>query len=92
VLQAVGEASHQSGLLLTSRVVLGVALSEDGQLLASADADGTVRLWDPASAQPRATLQGHSGSVWGVALTLEGRLLASGGADGTVRLWDPETA
>src|SRR5260370_62294 len=77
------------------RRVYGVALSADGQLLASASQDGTVQLWEAPAGRLLATLpgdtqadEGQSGGVWCVALSMDGRLLASGAEDGTVRLWE----
>ena len=52
-------------------------------LLASGGDDGTVRIWDPATGEQRAALQGHQDWVRAVcAVTVDGRdLLASGGDD-----------
>ena len=60
--------------------------------LASADTDGTVRLWNPATGQPASTLlradTGPGGGVNGVAFSPDGKLLASADNDGTMKLWD----
>jgi WD40 repeat protein len=68
--------------------VNGVAFSPDGRQLASASDDGTVRLWDPATGKPTATLEGHTDWVNAVAFSPDGRQLASASDDGTVRLSD----
>ena len=77
--------------------VYGVAFSHDGKLLASADGDGTVRLWNPATNRQIGQALHASGpttaryGVRAVAFSPDGKLLASAGADGTVRLWNPAT-
>ena len=73
--------------------VWAVAFSPSGKLLATADSDGTVRLWDPdtgrAVGAPLHATARHG--VYGVAFSPDGKLLASAGGDGTVRLWNPAT-
>jgi WD40 repeat protein/predicted Ser/Thr protein kinase len=71
--------------------VWGVAFSFDSKRLASAGADGTVRIRDLTSGQPLHRLLGHKGQVWGVAFSPDGKRLASAGEDATVRVWDAAT-
>ncbi|WP_067970774.1 nSTAND1 domain-containing NTPase [Nocardiopsis trehalosi] len=69
----------------------GVAISPDGERVAGASTDGTVRLWDTATGQEVHTLKGHDNGVNGVAFSPDGQILASASDDETVRLWDTET-
>ncbi|KAF6238668.1 hypothetical protein HO173_003174 [Letharia columbiana] len=53
--------------------VSAVVFSPDGQLLASASYDNTVRLWDPATGASRGTLEGHSDWVSAVVFSPDGQ-------------------
>jgi WD40 repeat protein len=79
-------------LLGHSGTVWGVALSREGQLLASGGTDRTVCLWETGVGRQLALLPGHTRGAWRVALSADGRLVASGGvSDGFVRLWETAT-
>jgi len=72
--------------------VKALAFAPDGQLLAFASYDDTVRLWAPAPDdgddwQCVATLTGHTSTVWDVAWRPDGQRLASCSDDRAILIW-----
>jgi tRNA A-37 threonylcarbamoyl transferase component Bud32 len=69
-------------------IVLSLALSPDGRLLATGSRDGTLKLWDLASQTALATLLPHQAGILSVAFSPDGQTLATAGEDRLVKLWD----
>lgn len=68
--------------------ITDLAITPDGNRLASASLDGTVRIWDLKTGLEVLTLDEHAGGVEGLAFSPDGRRLASANHDGTIRIWD----
>jgi len=71
--------------------VTSVAISPDGQTLASGSWDKNIKLWDLATGTQILTLTGHSDLVDSVAISPDSKIVASGSKDKTIKLWDLAT-
>jgi WD40 repeat protein len=65
-----------------------IALSPDGQILATGDSDGAIMLWDVGTRESLAPpMNGHRRSISGLSFSNDGNLLVSASKDGVV-VWD----
>jgi WD40 repeat protein len=71
--------------------VRALKFTPDDQFLASADRDGTIKLWEMPAGKDRATLplQARERNLEvALAIRVDGKALAAGAGDGTIKMWD----
>jgi WD40 repeat protein len=71
--------------------VLSVAISPDGQTIASGSSDNNIKIWQLLTGSLLLTMTGHADAVLSVAFSPDGLYLASGSKDKTVKIWHLET-
>ena len=69
----------------------GLAISPDGNVVASSRGTGNLRVWDARDGNELAELSGHEGDIPAVAFSPDGSLLATGDDQGNLLLWDTAT-
>jgi WD40 repeat protein len=67
---------------------LRLAICPRGLLLAVAQLDHAIRVYDLTTFEEVYELKGHTGLVWGLEFAPDARTLASGSEDSTVLVWD----
>ena len=65
-----------------------LTFSPDGWRLATADAEGIVKLWDVRTGLEVLRLPVHDQAVTGLTFSGDGKMLYTAGVDGTVKAWD----
>jgi len=70
-----------------TKPILKLAAHPTKPLLATASADGTVKLWNPDNGAALRTLTGHTDWVFAIAISPDAELVASGAYNGEVKVW-----
>lgn len=84
--QVVTQVKERNRFEGNSNWVTNVGVCFDGTTIATANANKTVRLWNP-NGKLLSVLQGHRDVVWDVCFSPDGRILASASGDSTIKLW-----
>jgi WD40 repeat protein len=68
--------------------ITAMSFSDDGAKLATADEQGTIKIWAQPQTLVLRTLKGHRGAITTLCFSIDGKRLMSTSADKTARVWD----
>lgn len=65
-----------------------VRFSHDGQILATANTDYSIKFWQVDNSQHIKTFKGHNNRIFSVDFSPDNQIISSSSADGTIKIWD----
>jgi WD40 repeat protein len=71
--------------------VTKLSFSSDSKILASASADGTIRLWQITNGQEIKNIEGNEYPFWNLSFSRDSRKIVSVSDNGIVEIWKAET-
>ena len=66
-------------------------ISRRRQVVLTASIDGTAKIWDAATGDCKATLQGYGGQLTTAVYSPDGSCVLTASEDGTAKIWDAVT-
>jgi WD40 repeat protein/transcriptional regulator with XRE-family HTH domain/type II secretory pathway predicted ATPase ExeA len=78
-------------LYVETKRVWAIGFSPDGDILATANDDNSVKLWYRTTGRLIRTLPEHAGRVRSLDFSADGRTVVTGCEDGRVRMWDVDS-
>ncbi|NJN73514.1 MAG: hypothetical protein HC799_12260 [Limnothrix sp. RL_2_0] len=70
-------------------LVFAIAISPDGQTIATGSNDGVMKLWNRQDGRLLATMS-HAKRIWDIAFSPDGQTIATSTDDGAIALWTTE--
>jgi WD40 repeat protein len=74
-----------------TKTISTMTVSDDGQILASAGQDRTIRFWNAHDGTELAVIKDLNGWVEGIAFLPDSHVLVSGEDKGEIHFWDADT-
>jgi WD40 repeat protein len=84
----IGMVGRTGSFPLITHATHTLAYSPDGALLAMANADHSVHVWDISAGKEIGQFKGHTGAISAIAFAADGKTLISGSRDTTILVWD----
>ncbi len=87
-----GDHKEEKRIEASTAAIFDLAFNADGNLLAVACGDGTIKMFSWPALEEKSKMSRSSEAVWSIAFSNDGTRLISGGADRRLQLWDVATA